>query len=102
MRVIKKTTLLEYSKTHAKAERPLWRWHEITSRAQWEDFDEVRAYFPHADMVRVASHRPVVVFNIGGNDYRLVAAIHYNKQVVYVLRIMTHAEYDKGEWKKQL
>jgi mRNA interferase HigB len=53
-------------------------------------------------MVRVASHRPVVVFNIGGNAYRLVAAIHYNKQVVYVLRIMTHAEYDRGEWKKQL
>lgn len=44
----------------------------------------------------------MTVFDIGGNKYRLVTAIHYNRQLIYVLRIMTHAEYDKEKWKEQL
>ena len=57
----------------------------------------------HGDRVRlqVTADRPgfVTVFNVGGNKYRLIAAIHYNRQRLYVLRILTHAEYDKDRWK---
>ena len=102
MNVIKKARLEEFWKTHAQAEAPLLRWYEITRKAAWKDFEHVRQYFPFADQIRVASHRPVVVFNIGGNAYRLIAAIHYNTQTVYVLRIFTNAEYDTGNWKKRL
>jgi mRNA interferase HigB len=52
--------------------------------------------------VTVSSGRSVTVFNIRGNDYRLVAAIHYNTQRVYALRVLTHAEYDRDRWKDQL
>jgi mRNA interferase HigB len=42
------------------------------------------------------------VFNVHGNDYRLVTDIHYNRGKIYVLKVMTHAEYDKGRWKNEL
>jgi mRNA interferase HigB len=74
----------------------------IAEKADWKDLDNVRLQFPHADQVRVGSNRHVVVFNIGGNEYRLIAAIHYNTQTVYVLMIMTHAEYSKEKWKSKL
>ena len=52
--------------------------------------------------VAVASGRTVVVFNVRGNRYRLVTAIHYNRQIIYTLRFMTHAEYSKNRWKDTL
>jgi mRNA interferase HigB len=51
--------------------------------------------FPSADQV---DHK--TVFNIGGNKYRLIAAIHYNRRKVYIRAIVTHLEYDKNKWKK--
>ena len=50
----------------------------------------------------VGSGRIATVFNIGGNKYRLIAAIHYNRQTVFVMRIYTHREYDKIDWVSQL
>jgi mRNA interferase HigB len=58
--------------------------------------------FPHADAVIVESGKPVTVFNIAGNKFRLITAIHYNRQVIYTLRVMTHGEYSKDKWKVQL
>jgi len=58
--------------------------------------------FRSADEVKVASHRTVVVFNIAGNPYRWVAAIHYNLGKVFVLMLLTHAQYGKGRWKDGL
>jgi mRNA interferase HigB len=52
--------------------------------------------------VRVASGNPVVVFNVCGNHFRLVCAIHYNNGKVFLLRFLTHAEYDKNRWKDEL
>jgi mRNA interferase HigB len=62
----------------------------------------VRRESPHADLVTVASGKPVTVFNVAGNKYRLVTAIHYNRQIVYTLRLMTPAEYSRDKWKEQL
>ena len=55
---------------------------------------DVRRAFPHADQVDRRT-----VFNIGGNNYRLIARISYLTQQVFVLAILTHAEYDKEKWK---
>jgi mRNA interferase HigB len=52
--------------------------------------------------VRVASGRIATVFNACGNKYRMIVAFHYDKPRVYMLRFLTHAEYDKQAWKKQL
>jgi mRNA interferase HigB len=56
---------------------------------------ELRAIFPGADKVG-----DLIVFNIGGNKYRLIASIHFNRGKVYIRRMLTHTEYDKGGWKK--
>jgi mRNA interferase HigB len=56
--------------------------------------DELRATFPSADVVG-----DLIVFNIGGNKYRLIASIHFNRGKVYVRHVLTHREYDRGAWK---
>jgi mRNA interferase HigB len=62
----------------------------------------VRRTFPRADLVTVSSERTVVIFNIGGNKYRLITAIPSNTRKVFVLRFLTHAEYDSQGWKEDL
>lgn len=59
------------------------------------NFAHLRATFPSADLVGVFT-----VFNIGGNNYRLIAVIHYNRSKVYIRHVLTHAEYDRGDWKR--
>ena len=93
---------MEFGERHADAAEPLDRWYRIAREAEWASLGDVRIAFPHADLVKVASGKPVTVFNVAGNKYRLVTAIHYNRQIVYTLRVMTHAEYSKGKWKEQL
>lgn len=56
---------------------------------------EVREIFPSADKVG-----RLTVFNIGGNKIRLIAAIHYNRKKIYIRAVLTHKEYDEGNWKK--
>jgi len=62
----------------------------------------LRRSFPDADMVRVKSERNVIVFNIRKNEFRLITAIHFNRQILYTLRLLTHAEYSKDRWKDAL
>jgi mRNA interferase HigB len=102
MRIIKRTLLVEFGRRHGDAAEPLNRWYRIARRARWHTLADVRVEFPHADLVTVASGKPVTVFNIAGNKFRLVTAIHFNRQIVYTLRIVTHAEYSRGKWKEQL
>ena len=79
---------------HADAEGPLSEWFKVARRAEWQKFADVRAYHPAADLVE-----DFVVFNIGGNKYRLIARIDYRGQQVFIIYILTHKEYDKGDWK---
>lgn len=102
MNVITRRRIMEFSAGHADAAGPLDLWYRTVRQARWQSIQEVRRVFPHADAVEVASGNTVTVFNVSGNRYRLITAIHYNHQRVYVLLVMTHAEYDKGTWKKSL
>ncbi len=63
--------------------------------SEFASFNALRNTFPSADKVG-----NLIVFNIGGNKYRLIASIHFNRGKVYVRHIFTHTEYDKGAWKK--
>lgn len=92
----------EWAAQFPDAAESLAAWLRNSEHAEWHNLSEVRQVYPHADPVEVASGRTVVVFNIRGNRYRLVAAIHYNRQIVYTLRFMTHAEYSKERWKDTL
>ncbi len=84
------------------AAESLAAWLKNAAEAAWGSLAELRQTYPHADPVEVASGRTVIIFNIRGNRYRLVTAIHYNRQIVYTLRFMTHAEYSKNRWKDAL
>jgi len=102
MRVIKPARIREFAARHPAAAPSLKRWLEAAEAARWRNLLDVRQVFRSADEVKVASHRTVVVFNIAGNPYRWVAAIHYNLGKVFVLMLLTHAQYGKGRWKDGL
>ena len=94
--------LQEFWEQHPDSEQTLRRWLEAAEDARWQNILDVRRQFPHADAVEVASGRTVTVFNIAGNKYRLIAAIHYNRQNVYAMMVLTHADYDRQRWKEEL
>jgi mRNA interferase HigB len=96
MRVISRRTLREFWTTHHDAAGPLKAWFRIAEAAEWTCFANLRETFPNADMVGRCT-----VFNIGGNKYRLVAVIHFNRGRVYIRHVLTHAEYDHGRWRNE-
>jgi mRNA interferase HigB len=102
MRVITRKRLREFAQRHPETAEPPQKWYRLFRAAKWQNLQDVRRAYPHADSVTVASGTAVIVFNICGNKYRLIAAIHYNRQRVYVLRLLRHAEYSKGFWKDAL
>ena len=101
MRVIKPATVAAYWAKHRDAEPALSRWLAITLAADWKSIDDVRRSFPHADAVKTASGATVTVFNIKGNAYRLIVAIHYRRAIVFIRDFMTHSEYSKESWKER-
>ena len=102
MRIIHGGTVKAWAARYPDAGESLAAWLRNASNATWQNLAEVRRVYPHADPVAVASGRIAVVFNIRGNRYRLVTAIHFNRQVIYTLRFLTHAEYSKDRWKDTL
>lgn len=96
MRIIAKETLERYGKRHTQALQPLRAWHDLVKKESWAAPEDIKHTFPSVSFV--GGDR--LVFNIKGNAFRLVARVRYKKPstktgVVYVIRIMTHAEYDK-------
>jgi mRNA interferase HigB len=77
-------------------------WRTVVKAATWRNLMEVRRTYPGTDSVKVSSGRQVQVFNVCGNEYRLIVAVHFNRQIVYTLRFLTHAEYSKDRWKAEL
>ena len=99
MRVISKARLRAFWEElgHEVAEGPLRAWHTHVSNktVSWKSWGDVKAEFGTASPVGNC-----VVFNIGGNKYRLVTRILYPSQKVFILKVMTHAEYDEDKWKE--
>ena len=97
MRIITRKFIDEAKRTYPKARAPLDHWFRITRAAHWANFVQTRQTFSHADQVTVKSGRTVTVFNIT-NDFRLITAIHYNREEIFTMRFLTHAEYNKKKW----
>ena len=93
--MISKPAILRFSERHRDALVPLLNWYRITKRADWGSPVDVRKDFAHADVVGRRT-----VFNIHGNDYRLIARVSYKAKRVFILHILTHVEYSKGDWKR--
>ena len=91
MRIIARRTLRDFWARHPDAERPLRARFAEARRADWRGPADVKARYPSASLL--ADNR--VVFNIGGNKYRLVVAIRYEARIVFVRFIGTHRQYDR-------
>jgi len=102
VRIIKAAFLVAAGREHPSAARQLDAWRKFVKTAAWRTLMDVRRTYPDTDTVKVRSGRQVLVFNIRRNDYRLIVAAHFNRQIVYTLRFMTHAEYSKDRWKDTL
>lgn len=91
MRVIAVSNLKAFWERHADAEAPLRQWLQAVQGARWTKPTDITAQFSTASVLK--SRR--VVFNLKGNDYRLVAAVAYRLGWVYVKFVGTHAQYDR-------
>lgn len=94
MKLISNKALREFSARYPEAEAPLQAFRLLIERGQYGNFSELRTTFRGVDKVGER-----FVFNIGGNKFRLVAAIAFAPQLVWVKAVLTHADYDKGGWK---
>lgn len=94
MRVLSKKTLREFwesERKHAVSQGPLEAWHQEASAASWQHPNDLKATYKNASVLKGGR----VVFNIKGNDYRLVVEINYAAQIVFVRWVGTHEDYDE-------
>lgn len=95
MRIISKTALVSFYQTHQEAKDRLEAWYRACKACNAKNHIELKQTFQTADYVP----EKYTIFDVGGNNYRIVAVIHYDKQMVYIREVLTHAQYDK--WTKQ-
>lgn len=91
MRIIAKKTLVAFYTKHSDAESAIEDWYEKVKEAQWDNFAQVRQMFNSADLV--GNNR--IVFNLRGNQYRLVTLVLFRIKMVYIRFIGTHSEYER-------
>ena len=99
MHVISRRPLAEFVRKHAEARALLYAWFSAAKKGTFRNLAELKQTFKTVDYVPV-KRAGYCVFNIGGNNYRLVAAVHFNRQKLYIRSVLTHSEYDQGGWKK--
>lgn len=95
MHIISRKALRIFWNEHPDSKNPLQRWYKIVSNSDFKSFADLRQTFPSADQVG-----DLIIFDIGGNKFRLVTSIHFNRGKVYVRHVLTHKEYDKEGWKR--
>ena len=93
MHIISLKILREFWRRHPEAEQPLRNWHSVAERSRFADFADLRESFGSADYVA-----PYTVFDVGGNNYRVVVIVRYREGKLFVRWVMTHREYD--DWCK--
>lgn len=96
MHIISKPKIIEFYEKYPDAKAPLESWWKTMQMETFTNLHNLRATFSSADYVN-----GLTVFDIGGNKYRLIAAIHYNRKKVYIQAVLTHQEYDCGKWKQR-
>lgn len=95
MHIISRKALRQFGERYPDSQTALARWFKIVQQTDFSNFAELRAAFPAADKVA-----DWIVFNIGGNKYRLITSVHFNRGKVYIRHVLTHAEYARGNWRQ--
>jgi mRNA interferase HigB len=96
VRVISRKKVREASEEHPEWGASLAAWYRVARNADWEHFPEVKQSWSKADNVGNC-----VVFDISHNKCRLIAWINYRSKKVFILHILSHAEYDREKWKDE-
>jgi mRNA interferase HigB len=91
LRVIARRTLREFWEKHADCEQQLKAWYQEAEQASWRNLNELKLEYPNASILQ--DNR--VVFNIKGNNYRLIVKFSFDHQMIWIRFVGTHAEYDK-------
>ena len=94
MKIISNSALRAFAAQHPPAQGPLQGWRRVIEKNRFDTWAALKAAFNTVDKVG-----DLVVFNVGGNKYRLIAHIRFEKQIVYIKAVLTHTEYDRGAWK---
>jgi mRNA interferase HigB len=92
MTVFGEAVIAEFAKKYAASRKPLSRFLAITREAIWPHFPAVKESFPSADY---APSTGTIIFDIGGNKYRLIAIVNFEKQAVLIREVLTHEEYNR-------
>ena len=95
MHIITRKKILDFAKRYPECSTALDAWYRIVKHTKFGNIAELRGVFPNADQVG-----GFTVFNIGGNKVRLISAVHYNTQQLYIRHVLTHNEYDKNKWRE--
>ena len=95
MHVITRRRLNEFAEKFSETNNALADWYRLMKQSDFASIAEVRKVFPGADKVG-----KLTVFNIGGNKVRLIEAVHYNRKKIYIRAVLTHKEYDEGNWRE--
>ncbi|MBX9937512.1 MAG: type II toxin-antitoxin system HigB family toxin [Burkholderiaceae bacterium] len=94
MKIISNSALRAFAVDHPQAEASLQGWRRVIEKNRFVNWAELKATFNTIDKVG-----ELVVFDISGNKYRLIAYIRFEKQILYIKAVLTHRDYDKGAWK---
>jgi mRNA interferase HigB len=94
VKIISNSALRAFAAQHPQAQVPLQGWRRVIEKNRFDTWAALKAAFNTVDKVG-----DLVVFNVGGNKYRLVAHIRFEKQIIYIKAVLTHTEYDRGGWK---
>lgn len=98
MIVIALRTIKTFGENHPLAVSPLNEWYRKTKLADWNSFNELQQTFGACDFIGNDRY----VFNIGGNNFRLIAMIHFKNRTLYIRAILTHVQYDEHNKKGNL
>ncbi|MBU1109974.1 MAG: type II toxin-antitoxin system HigB family toxin [Candidatus Riflebacteria bacterium] len=101
MHIISWAKIRDFVDRHPTSLGSMRTWFDCLESRMYKDFNDLRTMFPSADRVRLKSGQDRYVFNVAGNNYRIICGIHFNRGKVYVRFVLTHAEYDKGAWKHE-
>lgn len=96
MHILSKKALAAFWLTHKESEKSLRAWYSVCKNTDFRNFSDIRKTFRSVDKVE-----KFTVFNIGGNKYRLITVIHYQRRKIYIRHVLPHREYDLGHWKKE-
>jgi mRNA interferase HigB len=94
MRIVHWGRARRFFQEHKQAEAPLKQWRTTVRTSEWKDFADVRRTYTTADWVDGK-----IVFDIKGNDYRLIAVAQFENGAIYIRHVLTHEEYSEGTWK---